>query len=64
MTSWLEKRRARRRRRERMEEVLAWIVVPVIAFALYWGWLQVRDTVKATPLMTVLQGKSSDRPAP
>ncbi|MEJ1936580.1 hypothetical protein WDZ92_40830 [Nostoc sp. NIES-2111] len=64
MASWLEKRRERRRRRQRMEEVLGWIVVPIIAFGLYWAWLEVHDQIKGTPLMTILQGKSSERPAP
>ena len=57
MTSWFEKRRQRRRKRERMEELLAWIVVPAMAFGLYWGWLQVRDQLKAPPIMNIISGK-------
>jgi ACR3 family arsenite efflux pump ArsB len=47
-----------------MEEVLGWIVVPLVAFGLYWAWLEVRDQIKGTPLMTILQGKSIDRATP
>lgn len=35
--SWREKRWERRRRRRFFEEVLAWILVPVILIAVYWG---------------------------
>ena len=64
MATWFEKRRARRRRRERVEEVVAWIVVPIIAFGLYWGWLVVRDQIKGTPIMTILQGKAAEKAQP
>ncbi len=32
-----EQRRRRRQRRKRGEEVLAWVLVPVICFGIYWG---------------------------
>ncbi len=32
-----EERRRRRQRRRRGEEVLAWLLVPVICLGLYWG---------------------------
>ena len=35
--SWREKRWHRRRRRKVFEEVLGWILVPIILGALYWG---------------------------
>ncbi|HKG82921.1 MAG TPA: hypothetical protein VKB16_07155 [Beijerinckiaceae bacterium] len=35
--SWREKRWQRRRRRRLFEEILGWILVPVICVALYWG---------------------------
>jgi hypothetical protein len=35
--SWREQRRARRRRRVWFEEVLAWILVPIIIVGLYWA---------------------------
>ena len=35
--SWPEKRWQRRRRRRLFEEILGWILVPVICVALYWG---------------------------
>jgi hypothetical protein len=57
VASWFEKRRQRRRKRERLEELIAWILVPAMAFGLYWGWLQVRDQIKGTPLMGILTGK-------
>lgn len=34
--SWREQRRARRRRRIWFEEVLGWILVPVILVGCYW----------------------------
>ena len=35
--TWREKRWQRRRRRRLFEEILGWILVPVICVALYWG---------------------------
>jgi hypothetical protein len=35
--TWREERRLRRRRRKRGEEILAWVLVPVICFGIYWG---------------------------
>ena len=35
--SWREKRWQRRRRRKMFEEVLGWVLVPIIIGALYWG---------------------------
>ncbi len=35
--SWREKRWERRRRRIWFEEILGWILVPVIVVALYWS---------------------------
>ncbi len=32
-----EQRRRRRQRRKRGEEILAWVLVPVICFGIYWG---------------------------
>ncbi|MCP8939879.1 hypothetical protein NK718_15225 [Alsobacter sp. SYSU M60028] len=61
MATWLEKRRERRRRRERFEEIVAWIVVPALALAAWWGWLQVRDYVKAAPLLSIMSGKDAAR---
>jgi hypothetical protein len=34
--SWREKRERRRRRRVWFEEILGWILVPVILFGCYW----------------------------
>lgn len=34
--SWREKREIRRRRRVWFEEVLGWILVPIILFGCYW----------------------------
>ncbi len=57
VASWFEKRRQRRRRRERMEELVAWIVVPLIAVMGWWAWLQVKDQIRGTPLMSILTGR-------
>ena len=35
--TWREKRWERRRKRRMFEEVLGWILVPVILIALYWA---------------------------
>ncbi|MGO4571074.1 hypothetical protein [Microvirga sp. 2TAF3] len=35
--TWREQRRARRRRRVWFEEILAWILVPVIIVGCYWA---------------------------
>jgi hypothetical protein len=35
--TWREKRRQRRRRRKMAEEILGWILVPIILVALYWA---------------------------
>ena len=64
MASWFEQRRQRRRRRERVEELIAWIVVPLFGLGLWWGWLIVRDQIKGTPVMSILSGKDTQRPAP
>ncbi len=34
--SWREKREIRRRRRVWFEEILGWILVPIILFGCYW----------------------------
>jgi len=35
--TWREQRRIRRRRRVWFEEILAWVLVPVILFSCYWA---------------------------
>ena len=35
--TWREKRWQRRRRRKLFEEILGWILVPIILVALYWA---------------------------
>jgi len=35
--TWREKRWERRRKRRMFEEVLGWVLVPVILIALYWA---------------------------
>lgn len=64
MASWFEQRRQRRRKRERFEELIAWIVVPLVCVGVWWGWLAVRDQIKATPLMSIITGKDNQRAAP
>ena len=54
MASWFEKRRIRRRKRERMEEIIAWMVVPMLLVGLIWAGLEVRKQIAGTPLMDVI----------
>ncbi len=36
----------------------------MIGVMLYWGWLQVADQVKQTPLIGIISGKDRERAAP
>lgn len=47
MGEWSETRRARRRRRERGEELLAWVLVPAITALLLWAGMELKDRVAA-----------------
>ncbi len=47
--SWRERRWERRRRRIWFEEVLGWILVPVIVLALYWSVVSVLALFGTTP---------------
>ena len=62
MASWFEKRRVRRRRRERMEEIIAWMVVPALAVGVIWAGLEVKKQISGTPLMGLLTGAQSKDP--
>ena len=44
-----EERTRRRRSRRRGEEILAWILVPVILFGIYWGVTATFDVLGTTP---------------
>ncbi|MCJ2057460.1 hypothetical protein MKL09_12925 [Methylobacterium sp. J-048] len=44
-----EERRRRRQRRRRGEEVLAWVLVPLICFGLYWGVYATFDFFGTSP---------------
>lgn len=44
-----EERRSRRRARRRGEEILAWILVPLILFGLYWGITASFEFMGTTP---------------
>jgi hypothetical protein len=46
-----------------MEELIGWIVVPLIGLMLWWGWLQVADQIKGTPLIGIISGKDRGGPA-
>jgi hypothetical protein len=48
MSGWAEKRRIRRKHRERMEEVIAWLVVPLLIWGILWVGIEVKDKVMAT----------------
>jgi hypothetical protein len=47
--TWREKRWQRRRRRIVFEEVLGWILVPVILVALYWGGTAALSALGTSP---------------
>ena len=47
--TWREARRKRRKARRRGEELLAWVLVPVILFGLYWGVTATLDFFGTTP---------------
>ncbi|MGU3359147.1 hypothetical protein ACLBWX_02315 [Methylobacterium sp. M6A4_1b] len=44
-----EQRRLRRRRRRRGEEILGWILVPVIVLGIYWGVTAGLDFLGTSP---------------
>lgn len=44
-----EERRRRRRARKRGEEILAWILVPVIVLGIYWGITAGLDLLGTSP---------------
>lgn len=44
-----EERRRRRTRRRRGEEVLAWVLVPLICFGIYWGITAGLDFLGTSP---------------
>ncbi len=62
MASWFEKRRIRRRKRERMEEIIAWMVVPALVVGMLWAGLEVKRQISGTPLMGLLTGAQSKDP--
>jgi hypothetical protein len=47
MGRWLEARRLRRKRRQRGEEILGWIVVPLISALVLWAGFEMKDRVAA-----------------
>ena len=60
--SWREQRWERRRRRYFFEEILGWIVVPLILLGAYWAVVGVLDAMGTSPtaliqgVQTVLSG--------
>jgi len=44
-----EQRRLRRRRRRRGEEILGWILVPLIVIGIYWGVTAALDFLGTSP---------------
>jgi len=60
--SWREQRWERRRRRRVFEEVLGWIVVPIILLGTYWAITTGLDALGTSPtaliqgVQTVLSG--------
>ncbi len=53
--SWREQRWERRRRRQMFEEVLGWILVPIILIAVYWGTKAGLNAIGTTPT-ALIQG--------
>ena len=53
--TWREKRWERRRRRRFFEEVLGWILVPLIVLAVYWG-VKAGLAAMGTDLTSLIQG--------
>jgi hypothetical protein len=51
--SWREKRYQRRRRRVWFEEILGWILVPVIVIACYWLFDMTLAAVGTSPAAIV-----------
>lgn len=47
--TWREARRKRRKARKRGEELLAWVLVPVMLLGLYWGIASAFDYFNTTP---------------
>ncbi|MBZ6076840.1 hypothetical protein [Microvirga puerhi] len=54
-STWREQRRARRRRRVWFEEILAWILVPVIVVGCYWV-LELTLNALGTSTSTIIDG--------
>jgi hypothetical protein len=52
---WREQRWERRRRRRLFEEVLGWILVPIILIAIYWGLRAGLNALGTTPT-ALIQG--------
>jgi hypothetical protein len=55
--TWREQRRRRRRRRRIGEEILGWLLVPVILFAGYWTVNAVFSAMGTTPGAVYEQAK-------
>jgi hypothetical protein len=53
--TWREKRWLRRRRRQTFEEILGWILVPVIVVAGYWALTGALEAA-GTSLPALIQG--------
>ena len=62
MASWFEKRRIRRRKRERMEEIIGWMVVPTLVIGMIWAGLEIKKQISGTPLMSLLTGAAIKDP--
>jgi hypothetical protein len=56
--SWRQKRELRRRRRVWFEEILGWILVPVIIFGCYW-LLNLTLGMLGTSLTAIMDGISA-----
>ena len=53
--SWREKRWERRRRRRAVEEILGWVLVPLIVLGLFWGVRSGLGAIGTSPT-AIIQG--------
>lgn len=58
-TTWREQRWRRRRRRKVGEEVLAWILVPLIVLGCWWLMTTVLGALGTSPSALIEQGKQA-----
>ncbi|MBS7704008.1 hypothetical protein [Chelatococcus asaccharovorans] len=58
MSTYFQRRRERQRKRRRFEEIVAWIVVPIIAVLAWWVGIQLYQTFEE-PVSRVIRELTS-----